>query len=560
MIVFLFVALFVVVSACAPAAGPGGAAPPGSGQARGPKTLTIAVLREPATIDGFTGEGGSRGGAGEAGSLMQDLLTVTDPYEVDQPQLAVELPSAEKGTWLSNADGSMDVTWKLRENARWHDGAPFTSADVLFSVQLHKDPDLAHAYTGQARIMQSATAPDASTVVIHWSRVDVRALDTRVIAPVARHLLESIYTTDKEAFINSPRFTGEFVGLGPYRLVNWERGSHMEMARFDDYWQGRPPLDRVFVRFIRDTSALLANALAGAVDLVLPPSIEIEQAAELRRRWEGTGHQVRVEPIPRIQYFEPQMGQDLARPRNGFPVLSVRQGLYHALDRQALADVMTLGLGPAADSWFRPDEPVRRELESAIPKYPYDRARAQQLLSQGGWERGADGTLAHGPSGERFEMELWMNPQSSEKALAIVADQWKGVGVDSKIYVIPPARAEDREHTAQHSGPLLTGGFIDTLLVRYDSRDIASAANRWSGRNRAGYVNPRADALLDRLATTIDARERVPLLRDQVQTMMEDIALMPLYWEPRPILALRTVRGDIHPHNSGWNVFTWDKE
>jgi len=560
MIVFLFVALFVVVSACAPAAGPGGAAPPGSGQARGPKTLTIAVLREPATIDGFTGEGGSRGGAGEAGSLMQDLLTVTDPYEVDQPQLAVELPSAEKGTWLSNADGSMDVTWKLRENARWHDGAPFTSADVLFSVQLHKDPDLAHAYTGQARIMQSATAPDASTVVIHWSRVDVRALDTRVIAPVARHLLESIYTTDKEAFINSPRFTGEFVGLGPYRLVNWERGSHMEMARFDDYWQGRPPLDRVFVSFIRDTSALLANALAGAVDLVLPPSIEIEQAAELRRRWEGTGHQVRVEPIPRIQYFEPQMGQDLARPRNGFPVLSVRQGLYHALDRQALADVMTLGLGPAADSWFRPDEPVRRELESAIPKYPYDRARAQQLLSQGGWERGADGTLAHGPSGERFEMELWMNPQSSEKALAIVADQWKGVGVDSKIYVIPPARAEDREHTAQHSGPLLTGGFIDTLLVRYDSRDIASAANRWSGRNRAGYVNPRADALLDRLATTIDARERVPLLRDQVQTMMEDIALMPLYWEPRPILALRTVRGDIHPHNSGWNVFTWDKE
>jgi len=560
MTLLLFVALLVVVSACTPAAGPGGAAPPGSGQARGPKTLTIAVLREPATIDGFTGEGGSRGGAGEAGSLMHDLLTVTDPYEMDQPQLAVELPSAEKGTWRVNADGSMEITWKLRENARWHDGVPFTSADVVFSLQLHKDPELAHAYTGQARIMQSASAPDASTVVIHWSRVDVRALDTRVIAPVARHLLESIYATDKEMFINSPRFTGEFVGLGPYRLVNWERGSHMEMARFDDYWQGRPPIDRVFLRFIRDSSALLANALAEAVDLVVPPSIELEQAAELKRRWEGTGHRVRVEPIPRIQYFELQMGQELARPRNGFPSLAVRHGLYHALDRDALADVMNLGLGPAADSWFRPDEPLRREVESAIPKYPYDRARAQQLLSQAGWERGADGTLVHASSGERFETELWMNPQASEKALAIVADQWKAVGVDAKIYVIPPARAEDREHTAQHPGPLLTGSFLDALLVRYDGRDIASAANRWSGRNRANYVSARADTLLDRLATTVDARERVPLLREQVQTIMGDVPLMPLYWEPRPILALRGVRGDIHPHNSGWNVFTWDKE
>jgi len=552
--------LLAFATACSPASGGQGGGAPEQGEARAPKTLTIGLLREPATIDGFTGQGGSRGGAGEAGALMHNLLTVQDPYEVDQPQLAVELPSADRDTWRVNADGSMDITWKLQPNARWHDGTPFTADDVMFSLMLHKDPDLAHAFTGQARTMQSATAPDPHTVVVHWSRIDVRALDTRVLSPVAKHLLEGLYTSDKEGFINSPRFTTEFIGLGPYRMVRWEPAAHIELARFDGYFRGPPPLDRVMVQFIRDPNILLANALAGTVDLVPPPSIEIEQAAELRRRWEGTGNTVRVEPIPRIQYMELQMGQELARPRNGFAQLAVRQGLYHALDRATLAEVMTLGLGPPADSWYRPDEPIRRELESAIPKFPYDSARARQLLTQAGWTPGNDGTLVHGPSGERFELEVWMNPQSSEKALAIIADQWKAIGVDPKPSVIPPARAEDREYTAQHPGPLLTGSFLDQLLVRYDSRDMASTVNRWSGRNRAGYVNLRADQLLDELATTVDPRARLPLMREQVQTMMDDIALVPLYWEPRPLVALRSVRADIHPHNVGWNAETWNKE
>ena len=357
--------LLSFAAACSPIAPGQSGGASGQSQPSGPKTMTIGILREPATIDGFTGEGGSRGGAGDTASLLHNLLTVQDPYDQDQPQLATELPSVEKGTWLLNGDGSMDITWKLQRNAKWHDGMSFTADDVVFSLGLHKDPDLAHAYTGQARMMQSATAPDPNTVVIHWSKTDIRALVTPVLSPVPKHLLESLYTSDKDSFVNSSRFTTEFVGLGPYQLTRWEPGSHMEMARFDGYFKGRPPLDRVIARFIRDPNALLANALSESVDLVTPPSIELDQAAELRRRWEGSGNLVRVEPIPRIQYMEPQLGAELAKPRNGFPVPAVRQALYQALDRQSLADVMTLGLGPPADSWFRPDEPIRREMEAA---------------------------------------------------------------------------------------------------------------------------------------------------------------------------------------------------
>jgi hypothetical protein len=105
----------------------------------------------------------------------------------------------------------------------------------------------------------------------------------------------------------------------------------------------------------------------------------------------------------------------------------------------------------------------------------------------------------------------------------------------------------------------MTGIFLDTTLDRFDGRDIASAANRWSGRNRAAYQSARADELLDKLRVIVDPREQIPLRREHVQTLMTDIALMPVYWEVQPSVMTAGVKGDISPTNPGWNVFTWDK-
>ncbi|MEA2642581.1 MAG: peptide/nickel transport system substrate-binding protein [Chloroflexota bacterium] len=522
--------------------------------------LSIGVLREPATVEGFTGQGGVRGGASEEADLIHNHLTVLDPQETARPQLATELPSVENGTWKINQDGTMDMTWKLHPGVKWQDGTPFTSDDLLFSLMLHKDPDLAHSYRAQTNAMESATAPDPLTLIVHWSRVDIRALEGLGLTPMPRHLMEELYRTDKNSFIQSTRFTSDWVGLGPYRLTNWVPGSQMEMVRNEDYFLGRPLLDRVIVRFIGDPNAMVANLLAGSIELVIPPSIEIETALNLKQQWEGTGNVVRLDPLPRIDYMELQFRPEAAKPVNGLPVLAVRQALYQAIDRQVLSQAMTGGLAPPADSWFSPLDPARKDVESAIPQFPYDPARARQLLAQAGWQPGADGVLVHSPSGERFSMEMWTNPQTSDKITAIVADAWKAIGVNGQITAIPPARAEDREFQSQHPGPLITGVNIPDLLDRYDSRQVASPANRWSGRNRAGYANQRADQLLDQLATTIDLKARVPLQREQVQIVMGEVGMMPLFWEPRPLVALKSVKGDISAEHTGWNAFTWDKQ
>jgi len=337
----------------------------------------------------------------------------------------------------------------------------------------------------------------------------------------------------------------------------------IELSRFDGYFQGRPPLDRIVVGFIGDPNTMVANILAGAVDLIPPPWVAVDAALDLRRRWEGTGNQVRLDIAPFVVYHELQYRSDTAKPANGLTNRLVRQALYQAIDRKGLVDAIVEGVGPTADSWYRPDDPMRADVETAIPQYPYDATRAQQLLAQAGWNRGADGVLVHAQTGERFETTLWTRPRIGDKAVTVAADYWKAIGVDAGIYVVPPAREEDREYTSSYPGALMTASGIDVAgsgyLPRIDAREVSGPANRWGGRNKGGYSNPKVDQLWDRLNTTVEPLARLALQREQAQEVLGDVAGMMLYWEVGVTLALRGVQADITPTNPGWNAFEWNK-
>jgi peptide/nickel transport system substrate-binding protein len=552
--------VLILATACAGVSPGATSSGPAASTQSSPKLLTIGESREPAVLFGLSGGKGETG-IGIIGSLAHDKLTQTDPFGVEHPNLAVQVPSADAGTWIINSDGSMDVTWKLKPGVKWHDGAPFTAEDMMFTYTLNRDADLISDNPAVARVMERATSPDAHTFVVHWSRIDILANTPRALTPLPKHLLETMYLNDKDALENSPLFREQFVGLGPYKLTEWVQGSHIEATRFDDYHMGRPAFDRIVVRYILDQNALVANIMAGAVDMIVGKSVETDTALQLRRQWEGSGNLVRIEAIPRIIYLEMMMRPEYARPLNGLPNVTVRQGLYHAIDRQGMADAATGGLGLPADSWYDPKDPLRRDMERAIAQYPYDPARAQQLLGQAGWNRGPDGVLSS-VSGERFETEVWVNPQAIGPAGAVVVDGWKAVGVGAGLHNVPLARAQDRGYISQRPGALATdAGTTGTgLTERYDSREFATAANNWAGRNRAGYVNPRADELFDLLNVTIDADRRVAMLQEQVGIFTSDVVTMPLYWMIGNSLMVKGIKADVHPNATGYRVYLWDRE
>jgi ABC-type transport system substrate-binding protein len=185
------------------------------------------------------------------------------------------------------------------------------------------------------------------------------------------------------------------------------------------------------------------------------------------------------------------------------------------------------------------------------------------LLTEAGWVRGADGTLVHQGSGDRFEVEIWANQGfGAEKETNIVADSWKAVGAAAAPFYIPAARLGDREFESTHPGPLITNPSGSAFYEdRLSSRVITSPANRWAGRNRGGYVNSNVDSILDNLVGAIDPNERLPLHRQLVREVMTDVAFIPLYWEVVPILALKGVKGPkVVRNESTANFYKWDKQ
>jgi len=529
-----------------------------------PKTLVWAVQQEPTDVTALSGLGGTRGPTSNFRTLAHARLVSDDYTLTPYADLALELPSVDRGTWRVNPDGTMETTWKLRPNIKWHDGTPFTASDVVFWFSVIKDPNIpSTSLVGLDQIV-SATALDPNTVVIRWSEPYFDANRVPDVGPIPRHILESVWAQgDVEALLNNRYFTTDFIGLGAYRLTGWQQGSQLEFSRFDDYFRGRPAIDRVILRIIPDFNTMVSNMLAGTVDIAQPPAENMDVVMDLSRRWEGSGNRARTDPNNKMRVIYMQYRPEYARPQNGVTNRTVRQALYQAIDRPVMAQVITEGLSPVADSWFAPSDPARKDVEAVIPQFPFDTNRAVQLLGEAGWVRGADGVLARQDTGERFEMQVRNRPGSAtEREVVVVNDFWKSVGVAGSVVPATPSQVNDREWLATYPGVQISRLEAPDAYNtrRTHSRAIAAPANRWAGRNGAGYINPVADSLQDRIVVTIDRNEQLTLQRQLLQEMIGELGFMPLYWDVELVLVNRSVKGDVAAVETGWNVLTWDKQ
>ncbi|MBI4213412.1 MAG: hypothetical protein HY534_03815 [Chloroflexi bacterium] len=560
----------IVVAACAPSESAGGGAQPAA-PAEVQKTLTIAIQGQPSSFDTQmtqTPVSGRIGGINQIPQIVDDSLVSLDEFGVLQTRMVTEIPTQAKRTWVLNPDGTMDLTWTLRPDVYWHDGAPVTSEDFVFRFTVKRELQLSSGGGGREDLVQSVTARDPRTFVVHWSSVYIggyrEGIPTGGISPLPKHILGDLFAQDREALPISRYFTTEYVGTGPFQLVHWEQGSSMEFRRNERFHLGVPPIHRLFVRFVPDTSTMVANILAGVVDVLLPEGVDLDTAIEVRERWqrEGTGHQVNAFVLQAHVQLEIMLNPQYARPVNGWTSIPARQGLYHAIDRIEIAQVMTAGLSPPADSMYAPDDPFLPMVKDYIPQYPYDPARARQLLAQAGWVPGSDGVLVHQPSGERFDTILSLAAGSQYLKLgSMIQDHWKAVGVNTTLAPLTPVNAADASYLATRSGPHAHNPSGNVMYEsRLHSRRIPSEATRWTGNNRGHFNNPVVDDVIDRLAGTIDPAQQAALHRQFLQETMGKATAMPLFWETLPILMLKGVTG---PKFFGGvattDIHKWDK-
>lgn len=549
--VILISAANVLLTACAPIS----TSAPTDSRPSAPKVLTLAISRELESWNDNLVRVTQGGGVQSLQAIGHNHLVVQDDALAWVPQLALEQISVDKGTWRLNPDNTMVTTWRIPPNVKWHDDTPFTAEDLLFTFSMVKDSEVPNTVGKAPQIMQSASAPDATTFVISWAAPYVDADQAPWLTVMPRHLMEETYLTNKAAIPTHPWLTTGFVGLGAYRLTGWERGAYMEFSRFDQYYRGRPPLDKVIVHFMPDDNVKAAAIVSGHLDMIPAFMFNVETAMDVKRRWEGSRNVVGGNITGRFISVEIQHRPEYARPANGLSWSPVRRAFYQAIDRDQLANVMTQGQSPPADSWFFPGHQLRPQVEGSIPQFQYDPRAASVLLTQAGWARGSDGILTNQQTGERFAVQLGALTDD-QKLASIIADYWTSIGAQVDEFSI--GRLNDVESLATLPGAWTGSQSSSNVYTdRFHSAQVAGPGNRWTGRNRGGYSNPKVDAILDQLVATIRPADRLPLHRELLQQQMGDLADMPLYWQYQPFFVLESVKGV--RNGNAWNFFDWDK-
>lgn len=537
--------LLLITLACAPAQErrSGTEQAPGAGQ--GGRSARTLVMISPGELPSYADKPILPTGAAvtvrmRGKELVNANLAFRDERGLPYPALAQSLPELDTDTWRVFPDGRMQTTYRLRPGLTWHDGHPITAEDWAFAWRVYATPDFGVSGTGGFRLIESVTAPDPGTVVLHWRQPYPEAVEEiDILPPLPQHILkEPFEQLEPEPFMSLPFWREEYVGAGAFKLDRREPGAFFEATAFDRFVFGRPKIDRIRVIYIPDTNTGIATLLSGEAHFYMEGALYGEDGLTLERQW-GTGRGVVLyEPIsPRAMGF--QMRPEYAIPMELATDVRVRHAIAYATDREELLETITSGKGLLRDVYTHPHADYYETVLRAVPvRYRYDVRRAQQLLEAAGFSRGADGIWVT-PRGERFTLEQWyIASASNERESHILVATWRQFGIEatSHLWGVQRTRAEERAKQ-----PGVFGGSI--RVDQFHTRDIARPENRWTGNNRFGYVSREYDRLLEAWETTLNRDQRIQHLAQMERILMEELPALPLYHNPRVIAYTASLKG-----------------
>lgn len=451
--------------------------------------------------------------APDIGSVMVNKVLFPGLVRPDE-QLRPTPDLAE--SWTTSADG-LQTTFRLRPGVVWHDGAPFTAADVKFTFEQILDANSGSRLRSDFAAVAGVDVVDSLTVTFRL-RAPFAPFLTLLgynagILPA--HVLKGTPLADATDFNRRHP-----VGTGPFMVREVLPGTAITLVRNPRYFGARPKLDRIVFKVVPDLNAQVAQLRTGELDLLTiePANLASVQGAE----------GVEVVQVPVVQHY--YVGFNVSRPMFRSPV--VRRALGMAVDRAALITGVLRGYGdlprgtiPIALRDFFADS-------LAPPTYAPEAALA--LLAESGWRRRADGTL-HSASGAPFAFELLVdkgNPTREQSALAVQQDL-RRIGIAVSIRTMEFASlVRDR---------VLPGNFDAHLIWWTTPPDPDQFAYYHSGEdnNNVRWSNATADSLLSLGRATLDPARRREVYRAFQRLQIEDPPVLVLFY-PREIRAVST--------------------
>ena len=334
-------------------------------------SMVFLVQPEPPTMAGYVSTSGP---IGLLGPKIYDGLFDYDNDGKMVPVLAESVDVSEDGK---------TITFNLRKGVTWHDGKPFTSADVQFTIMevLKKvHPRGPNSF----KEVLSIDTPDAHTAVFNLGNPApymLRALSSYESPMVPKHHLEG-------QDIKSAKLANNPVGTGPFKFTEWKKGQYIRLDKNENYWkEGRPYIDRIVGRFIPDASTRAAAMEKGEVLYAAYNAVSNVEAVRLNKEKDNisvtTDGYSMINPMALIE-FNTKDGP--------FTDAAVRRAISTAIDRQYMIDTIFFGYGNPATSALSSNF-AATGLHAKMPNYPAsgDIAAANKMLDDAGYKKDSDG-------------------------------------------------------------------------------------------------------------------------------------------------------------------------
>lgn len=446
-------------------------------------------------------------------------------------------------SWTFSRD-CRDLTFRLRHGVTWHDGAPFTASDVLFTYETMVDPKTPTAYKEDFRSVERVEVVDPYTVHVRYAKPYAKALQTWGLWMLPRHLLEPYVRQGR--LREAPQNWRAPVGTGPYRFQALRSGEKIVLVANPTYFQGRPYISRVVYRIIPSQATIFLELKAKGIDVAGLTALQFKRQTNypaFRKAYNKFTY-----PSNGYTYF----GLNLRDPR--FADRRVRQAFAYAIDKKALIAGVLLGYGREATGPYKPGTWV---YDPDVKRYPYDMAKARALLAQAGWkDKNPDGLLVK--DGRPFTFELLTNQGNEErrKVAEIIQASLRDLGVGVEIRVLEWSSFLKEYIKKRRFEAVILGWGIGLDPDQYDIWHSSKTGP--DELNFTSYANPEVDALLEAGRSTCRQDERKRIYDRLQEVLAEDQPIVFLYFrDSLPVVSSRVY--NIVPSANGiqYNFREW---
>jgi peptide/nickel transport system substrate-binding protein len=497
------------------------------------------------------------------------------------PMLAESVPTLENGGARFAHAGvpglskeQLVVTFRLRDNLRWSDGQPLTSADLQFTYAFLQQKDIIS--NGLVESIDRIETPDSRTVVVVY-KPGLQPLQYNrpfgdMLYPA--HVFKGLTPSEVDTGLCALRP----VGAGPYVIREWryvgepynqpmpgvvrmspeEAGPVIQIITLEPnpyFFNGQPAIQRIIFEVIPNKQILLERLHRNELDMVIEGAFTTVSPEVQALMHAGV-------------ILDQSFGQGWAR--LDFNLLKgplveplVRQAIAQAIDRQAIVQAVFGDKGRVMQSWIPASSWAYQQV---LTKYEYDPVRARVLLAEAGYVLNAEGFAVR--DGKRLQVEFYFdqNNETDQQVATHIQKSLKAVGIEVSMRAIPRgALLGGNGVLEKHEFDMILYGWQGSAdpegFSLWHSSKIPNPENDWWGDNYAGWRNMENDTLLERLRTPASREEQIDWLSQQQQIFATDLPVLPLFEYPKFALHTSIVQGLKMPMGitpSTWNIEDWE--